>query len=253
MYLKKKKITGISFKQQANRSCTIYFSVVRIMKTLGFFNDLLSEYDIVLASSSPRRYEIMHDIMGIQNLRIMTPDFQENLDKKKYTDNPVQYACDTSLHKAESIMQMFKSAPHSTGMLGKKIVVCADTILIDNENNIYEKPKDKAAQLTYLKKFCYDSKYIRVVTGVAIINWVNSSDHKIFRFHDETKLYFDETIPLGFLKQYVESGAGLEAAGGFKIQDFSGSFIKEMKGDYYNVVGLPLNKVLKTIWQELSI
>lgn len=209
----------------------------------GLVARICKEYGIILASSSPRRYEIMHDTMGFQNIELMKPTFEENLDKTKYINDPIEYVVDTSYHKAMNIVEQLKSVDR------KKLVICADTIVIGRDNMIYEKPMNKEKQLKDLYEFCFnDETPIRVVTAVTLIKWEGSDNkYKLEQFHEISNVFFDNEIPKAVIEDYVNSEDGLQVAGGFKIQGFSGILIKKIEGDYFNIVGLPLNHTFRAI------
>ena len=211
---------------------------------------ICSEYKVVLASTSPRRYEIMHDNMGFKDLLVIPPTFEENLDKSQYADNPIQYVVDTSYGKAQCMLSELQDVKE------KRLVVCADTVVLDWDNIIYEKPGNKERQLANLKRCCYGSqKPLRVVTAVTIIKWDpnaiddgnKSMKHQIHQFHETSEVYFDSTVPEQVIQDYVYSEDGLQVAGGFKVQGYSGILIDRIEGDYFNIVGLPLNRTFKEL------
>lgn len=223
------------------------------MPSSTIFQQIQDKFDVILASSSPRRYQILHDVMGLRDLTIMKPSFEEDLDKALYRDEPIAYVRDTSFCKAQGIAKDLESQ-NAQGSK-EKLVICADTIVIDTDNIIYEKPGTKDAQLANLKKFCYSDKGhpLRVATAVTVIRWQDSKNYEIRDpFHEITELYCDEQIPLELLEEYVQSGEGVAVAGGLMIQGISGIIIKSINGDYNNVVGLPLNRTFQAIYQELS-
>ena len=210
---------------------------------------IYSNYKVMLASSSPRRYEIMHDNMRFRDLQTIKPSFEEDLDKTLYKNDPIQYVIDTSKGKAESIVNEFNLQSDEQ----KKLIVCADTVVIDWDNIIYEKPGTKDKQLANLKRFCYGSQEpLRVVTAVTIIS-SDSTSVKMTQFHEVSKVYFDSKIPEQVIVDYVNSEDGLQVAGGFKVQGFSGILIDRIDGDYFNIVGLPLNKTFKHLLELASI
>lgn len=210
----------------------------------------LAHYDFILASSSPRRFEILRDYMNIQDITVVKPSFEEDLDKRLYRDDPSKYVHDTCLGKANSIL-----AEHTFGKDAKMphgaIVICADTIVVGPDNQIYEKPITKENQLEYLNKFCYhyatSGKPMKVISSVVVMKDNKMGGQDIRQFEEVTSIHFDSSIPQSVINNYVESEDGLQVAGGFKIQGPSGVLIKEIEGDYYNVVGLPLNKTYRTI------
>ncbi|CCE63662.1 hypothetical protein TPHA_0F01780 [Tetrapisispora phaffii CBS 4417] len=215
----------------------------------------LSGYDVILGSSSPRRYEIVHDNLGLQTFKVIVPEFEENLDKQNYLNRPIDYVRDTSRYKAEGILDGLKEECKLKEHNSSKpiIVVCADTVIIDKDNKIYEKPKSSEDQFNNLKKYCYSNEIFSVITGVTLILFdPYISQHKMLAFDDKTDLYFDSSVPTELIDYYVKSGEGMNAAGGFKIQDTSGSFIKKIEGDFYNVIGLPLNKTVMNIFKLIN-
>lgn len=217
------------------------------------FRQIHEKFDVILASSSPRRYEILTEVMGIQDLRVMKPSFEEDLDKALYKLKPIEYVRKTSFCKALGIASDLKTQEMKCQK--EKLIICADTVVIDKDDVIYEKPGTKDRQLTNLKKFCYSEGQhpLRVVTAVTLIRWANSKDYTISEpFHEITEVYCDENIPLQLLEEYVESEDGLAVAGGLKIQGLSGIVIKKIHGDYYNVVGLPLNRTFQAIYKEFT-
>lgn len=210
----------------------------------------LAQYDFILASSSPRRFEILRDFMNIQDITIVKPSFEEDLDKHLYKDDPVKYVHDTCLGKANSIMEEYSFGKDAKMPCGA-IVICADTIVVGPDNQIYEKPITKDSQLEYLNKFCYNygasGKPVKVISSVVVMKENKETGHDIRQYEEVTAIYFDSSIPEAVINNYVESEDGLQVAGGFKIQGPSGVLIKGIEGDYYNVVGLPLNKTYRTI------
>ncbi|CAI4036415.1 hypothetical protein SMKI_15G2590 [Saccharomyces mikatae IFO 1815] len=222
----------------------------------GIIEYICSEYEIILASTSPRRYQILHDTMGVTDLKTMVSTFKEDLDKENYSSDPIGYVHDTSWHKAQSIIEILTDCENQNPneSVRPKLIICADTIIIDRAGKIYEKPKTKEVQMKYLMKFCYeDDEPVSVVTAVTLIKWYSKKNFELIPFRDETKVFFDNKIPLKTLQQYVESGDGLEVGGGFKIQGQGALLIEKIEGDYYNVVGLPLNKTFKALYAEANL
>lgn len=206
-------------------------------------SELLESYDFILASSSPRRYEIIHDILGIDKLDTMKPSFEEDLDKSKYTNNPIQYVIDTCKGKADGICDDLKS--HQKSFDKPLVVICADTIVLDANNKIYEKPSSRNDLIKNLHWFCYETKEpVRVVTAVSVIVYKSPTEYRVTEFHDQTDMYFDSNIPSSFIEEYSRNDAALNAAGGIMIQTSCGAMVNRIDGDYYNIMGLPLNKLV---------
>ncbi|CCF60269.1 hypothetical protein KAFR_0J02050 [Kazachstania africana CBS 2517] len=214
----------------------------------GVIEKITSKYEVILASSSPSRYEIVSETMGLKDIKVVKPTFEEDLDKAQYENDPIRYVRDTSRGKAQSIVA---DADKLFNECNPKLIICADTIMFDNDKVIYEKPIERDVQLRNLSKFCYSAadNVINVVTAVTLIVF-DGKNHKLKEFYELTKIFMDHDIPRELLEDYVESGDGLQVAGGFKIQGLSAMIIKKIEGDYYNVVGLPLNKTFQAMWEE---
>lgn len=199
--------------------------------------------NFVLASSSPRRYEILHDILGIDPLKIMKPSFEEDLDKSLYLHRPLDYVADTCKGKAESI---YKELTESETVPTKpQIIICSDTVVLDGEDRIYEKPQSNEHLVRNLEYFCYETDVpVRVATAVTIILYKSPMEYKMTHLIDVTKLYFDSRIPKQFIENYSQFPGAMKAAGGITIQTACGALVSRIDGDYYTILGLPLNKLV---------
>ncbi|SCU82940.1 LADA_0C08790g1_1 [Lachancea dasiensis] len=207
------------------------------------------KFEIILASSSPRRYEIVTDVMGFANIKLMKPSFEENLDKTLYEGDPVRYVHDTSRAKAIGIVDDIKQLEISASEKRPKLIICADTVVIDSDNNIHEKPKESQKQLANLLSFRDSDGPVKVATSVTLIIWQNTEDYSFEQFDEISEVHFDPDFPLGILYDYVDSRDALDVAGGFKVQSFGGAMISQINGDFFNIVGLPLNKTFKALYK----
>lgn len=203
----------------------------------------LEQYQVILGSSSPRRYDIITGQMGLHNVTVMKP--LEELDKNTYGSDSIGYLRANCQYKATSIITQLNSNT------SKSIVICADTIVVDNEGHILEKPTSTEEQLDNLQKFQKSSDPILVHTCVELILWdpvVAGGVSRRLQFVETTSITFNKNLPQCVLEHYVKSGEGLQAAGGFNIQGGGGVLIDSITGDYYNVVGLPLSSTLHGIF-----
>lgn len=174
---------------------------------------------IILASSSPRRKEILekHHI----DFDMATTDIEENF---CHHDTKEQIAMSLALLKALDVEKR-----HDHG-----IIIAADTIVY--KNVVYGKPKDEADAFSMLKKLsgcCH-----HVVTGVAVIR---SNTFERIVFNDVTSVYFKELTDDKILS-YIHTGEIWGKAGSYAIQGKGADFIEKIEGDYYNVMGLPFEK-----------
>ena len=183
----------------------------------------MSSSFVILASSSPRRENILKQI-GIDFEIIpsnICEDAELNLGPRKF----VQY---WSEKKAKVISKKNKD----------KIVIGADTIVYFNEK-ILGKPKDKEESYKMLTKL--SGKTHKVLTGVSIAY----KEKNILRtFSQITKVTVTD-IPKKDILYYIDNYYTLDKAGSYGIQDWFSIWIKKIDGCYYNVMGLPLSKFYK--------
>ena len=179
---------------------------------------------IILASKSPRRHELMKYIT--EDFIIKSADTDETLPKGI---SPEDAVLRLSAIKAEP----FRSE--------NDIVIGADTVVALGKK-ILGKPKNDEDARRMLRSL--SGKTHSVYTGVTIIRSQNSVSFAV-----QTKVTFYELTDKD-IDAYIKTGEHRDKAGSYGIQGYGSLFVKEIKGDYFNVVGLPigrLNKELKKI------
>ncbi len=181
---------------------------------------------IILASSSPRRIEMMKK-NGF-NPMIIPADVDENLPLSISPESSSMYlALKKALYVSEEARQK---------NIGSNIIIAADTIVVFN-NKIIGKPSDKTdafKTLSALRNKCH-----HVITGVCILNEENLL--KIC-FYDDTEVFF-KNFSDDFLVKYVETSEPYDKAGGYAIQGTFKSCVREIKGDLDNVIGFPWYRI----------
>ena len=183
----------------------------------------MSSSFVILASSSPRRENILKQI-GIDFEIIpsnICEDTELNLGPRKF----VQY---WSGKKAKVISKKNKD----------KIVIGADTIVFLNEK-ILGKPKDKEESYKMLTNL--SGKTHKVLTGVSIAY----KEKNILRTFSQMTKVTVRDIPKNDILYYIDNYYTLDKAGSYGIQDWFSIWIKKIDGCYYNVMGLPLSKFYK--------
>lgn len=187
---------------------------------------LLLRVPLVLASQSPRRRQLL-DRLGIPFT--VEPSFaEETLPPDLAPGAAVEQLAS---RKAEAV------APHHPGAL----TLSADTIVV-LEGHVLEKPAGPAEARAMLGRLA--GRTHTVYTGLAL---VHPASARHATAHEATAVTFaplsDEEIGA-----YVATGSPLDKAGGYGIQDDLGAlFITGIEGDYYNVVGLPLHRLYRTL------
>ena len=182
---------------------------------------------IVLASASPRRRELLTSAGVI--FQVCAADSEEKIT----SDSPEEIVRELSLQKATAVALNFDRE-----MEEGTILIGADTIVSYN-NEILGKPTDEKAAFETLKKL--QGKTLQVYTGGTVLikkqgKWEDIS------FTECTDVSFypvsDEEI-----QAYIASGEPMDKAGSYGIQGGFGIYVKEIRGEYTNVVGLPVGRL----------
>ncbi|PRR82446.1 Maf-like protein [Clostridium vincentii] len=182
---------------------------------------------IVLASASERRQELLGRL--VEEFTTMISSFDE--DTVMFKGNVSKYVEEIALGKANDVM---------TKIQEPSIIIGADTV-VTLENRVLGKPKDKIDACNMLKSL--SNKTHQVYTGVVLINTDNK---KILKESIVTEVTFSKLTD-NDINSYIQSGEYIDKAGAYGIQGKGGIFAKEIRGCYYNVVGLPLNKLNQMI------
>ncbi len=164
----------------------------------------------------------MLKLLGL-NFQTFHPKIEENHKGEK----PIEYAKKLAEEKAESANKKFK----------KKIIIAADTIVVI-DGKILEKPKSPSDAKRMLRTL--SNRTHTVYTAICLINQLNG--RKVIDI--EKTLVTFKKLTSEEIDEYVASGSCMDKAGSYGIQDDLGSvFISRINGCYYNVVGLPLQKL----------
>jgi septum formation protein len=182
---------------------------------------------IILASQSPRRKQILE--WANVPFKVVVSNSDENYPAELAPELvPVFIAKNKAIAVWEKL-----------NLQGNEIVIAADTVVIV-DGNILGKPKDRAEAIAFLESM--SGKSHAVVTGVFLL-----SKEKEERFFEETKVYFKQ-LTLEEMEYYVDHFQPYDKAGAYGIQEWIGLIgIEKIEGDFYNVMGLPANKLLQTL------
>ncbi len=186
-------------------------------------------YRIVLASGSPRRKEILSQI-GV-SYEVIVSDCDENTD----CTVPAELVKELSRKKAETVAEKL-DAP--------VLVIGADTV-VAFDGRILGKPKDDgdaARMLTMLA-----GKTHQVYTGVSLIIKEVSGEERVLTFAECSEVTV-EALNEQQIAAYIATGEGRDKAGSYAVQGIFAVHIKEIKGDYFNIVGLPVAGIYKHLY-----
>lgn len=188
---------------------------------------LMSEREpLILASASPRRAEILRSAGW--EFTVAAADVDETLLPGEL---PAVYVERLALAKARAV-----AANHPD-----RLVLGADTtVVVDDE--ILGKPED-AADARRMLRMLSDRRH-QVLTGVALVRAGTVSEEHVT--HQTTDVVF-ATLSDAEIDGYVATGEPMDKAGAYAIQGLGALFIKEIRGDYWNVVGLPASLVYRLL------
>lgn len=188
---------------------------------------------IILGSSSPRRYDILK--MCNIDFKVVKPEVDEDKIKEKF-ELKSEKDCEDVV-KTLSIAKL--NAIKETHF--DDTILCADTLVFLGEEAL-GKPKDKIAAKKMLKHLC--GKKHLVITGVSIYS--NGSTET---FSETSAVWFREFDPIieKAIEEYVDNGGSDGKAGSYGIQDYGAIFVEKIEGDFYNVVGLPIEAVYRIL------
>lgn len=184
---------------------------------------------IILASASPRRQDILKQIKV--DFIVKPSDVDENIDEIEGT--PADKAKELALRKAKHIANDIESG----------IVIGADTIVVLG-NKIFGKSlnvQDAYSMISQLNNTTH-----QVITGVAIID-----GQKVLVDQETTNVTFSKLTD-NEIRNYLDTGEYLGKAGSYGIQGMGSLLVKKIDGCYFNVVGLPIYK-LKSMLQSFGL
>lgn len=224
---------------------------------------LLLKQRNILASGSPRRREILASV-GLP-VDVIPSQFIENLDKESFS-HPCEYVKENAKQKAVEVWKRLME----TDIRKPDLVIGADTVVTMDEV-IYEKPNDARDAFNMLSKL--SGQKHTVFTGVALVTPLQASqqqvtdersipiippsspkesvDFVVTTFHEATDVTMTEMSD-SIIQAYIETGEPFDKAGGYGIQGIGGSLIEGIRGDYFNVMGLPLHRLCKELFHMYS-
>lgn len=188
--------------------------------------------EIILASASPRRRELLAQI-GLE-FRVLVSDVEEIVTKT----HPAEVVEELSKQKAEAVFAIVSADAEQTGP-SEILVIGADTV-VAYDGQILGKPTDRENAKEMLQML--QGATHEVYTGVTLFHRTAAGEVECKTFHEATKVEF---YPMSDaeIDTYVSSGDCDDKAGSYGIQGFCARYIKGIDGDYNNVVGLPVGRL----------
>jgi septum formation protein len=180
---------------------------------------------IVLASSSPRRRELLR-LTGL-TFRVDRAEYEETMDLNL---PPHRLARHLSLEKARSVAPKYSDA----------IIIAADTFIL-----FRGKPIGKPQNMREARRMLgmLNGKTHSVITGFTVMDTLTG---KGISKAVETKVHF-RRLTACEIASYVRSKEPLDKAGAYAIQGLGAVIVKDIEGDYFNVIGLPLSSLAEVL------
>ncbi|XP_045511562.1 dTTP/UTP pyrophosphatase [Colias croceus] len=192
---------------------------------------VLKQKSIILASGSPRRKELIENI-GLK-VGLCPSLFEENLDPKSFK-NMSDFVEETALQKVLEVENRLKDKGTSADVL-----IGADT-MVTLDGTMFGKPTSEQEAFEMLSRL--SGRGHTVYTGVV----VKASD-RVVKFTEKTDVFFGK-LDEDQIRGYIATGEPMDKAGGYGIQGVGGTFVERVEGDYFTVVGLPLYRMCKVLY-----
>mgnify|MGYP001177723064 FL=1 len=189
------------------------------------FFEKLKNYNVLLASSSKRRHELLNKL-GIE-FKIVNQNIDESFSNELKSSNITDYL---AKKKSSLLVKNLKK---------NDLLITSDTI-VWHKNSALGKPKDRHEAFEMIKSL--ENSSHEVITSICI------STNKIQVIVNEKTIVHFDIIDENDLLYYTKKSDVLDRAGSYGIQDYIGHIgIKKIEGSYSNVLGFPTNLFVKTI------
>ncbi len=187
--------------------------------------------NIILASQSPRRKEILEQV-GVK-FTIIPSEKEEIIT----SSDPVAVVRELAFMKADDIASSIEE---------DALIIGTDTVVVFN-NQILGKPRDEAHAKEMLREL--QNQVHEVYSGVALIEKKEGQVERTWNFSVCTQVGFCE-ISEEQIERYVATGEPMDKAGAYGIQGKFAVYINQLVGDYYNVVGLPISRIYEVLMEN---
>lgn len=189
----------------------------------------------ILASGSPRRKDLLEQ-MGI-SFEIFAAHGEEIITKKL----PWEIVEELSLQKATEVADRFVK---EQGVTQQTVVIGADTI-VALRDEIMGKPENEEKAKEMLHKLQNDTH--QVYTGVTLVI-MTEEGRQVVTFHEKTDVVM-YPMTKKQIEAYVATGEPMDKAGAYAIQGKCAAYVKGICGEYNNVVGLPVARLMQELFK----
>ncbi len=202
-----------------------FITFIQVCNSQLMLNEKLKNYNIILASGSPRRQEFFKNL-GL-NFKIQLKPVKE------------EYPPRLTHFEISNYLAQLKALPFKNELQHKDILITSDTIVWHNQKAL-GKPRNEEDAFSMLKEL--SGKTHEVITSVCFttLNFEKT-------LHDITKVTF-KNLADDEIHYYIKHYKPFDKAGAYGIQDWIGQIaVTKIEGSYFNVMGLPVHRVYKTL------
>ena len=205
------------------------------------------DFDIILASKSPRRRELLSQIDI--NYRCI-PSEKEEIIQESEPDKVVTLLSGQKAHDIEEQLTNERNdVNHENPVIQKDtIIIGADTV-VAYDGRILGKPGDEEDAFEMLRML--SGKCHQVYTGVTVL-YLCGNSRKELSFAECTSVYVRE-LPEQDISDYIKTGEPMDKAGAYGIQGKFAKYVEKIDGDYNNVVGLPISRLFHEVREKFGI
>lgn len=190
---------------------------------------------VVLASASPRRRGFLHQL-GYQ-FEVVTPATEE---QARPGEDATEYVLRNALEKAQDVAGRVAAG---------SVVIAADTVVV-LRGHIMEKPRSEAGAREMLRSL--SGQVHQVITGICVRGPGNSGAATVRSLAVTTDVEFNQ-LSDEEIDAYIRSGEPMDKAGAYAIQGRAAYMIRQIRGSYTNVVGLPLTELVEILSGEFGV
>lgn len=193
---------------------------------------------LILASGSPRRRELFERFWGGNRFKVMAPDFDESQVPPAMQDNANELTRYLAAGKLNALRKQF-TLPDNF------VAVAADTVVVLDEH-ILGKPADPADAAEMLSRLSGRTHEVR--TGISVMLAHRPDEPVVLQEVETTRVRFSQ-LDDQMIRWYVSTGEPMDKAGAYGIQGHGAALIERIDGCYYNVMGLPVYRLMDLLRQ----
>lgn len=192
---------------------------------------VLEKASVALASASPRRRELLARLLPAEQYTVIAADIDES---RLPGESPATYVLRLAQGKAAAGTEKWQSQGAPAGL---KLIIAADTTVALGDV-IYGKPEDAADVARMLNELAGRTHVVLTGYAVRLVDAVGQLlQEEVAYCSTEVEI---RPLSPAVIEWYIATGEPMGKAGAYAVQGFGGTLVSAIRGDYYNVVGLPL-------------